>query len=99
MGRGARRRHWLWQETGGCCVYCGEQTPHEARTSDHVVPRVNGGSSGRPNLVPACRTCNSRRDLHWPPSDLAHDRWKDYVKGKEKTQGFLMANVPKTRLK
>lgn len=39
------------------CVYCGG----EADTVDHVVPRRAGGSDQPHNLVPACRSCNSRK--------------------------------------
>lgn len=43
--------------TNGLCVYCGEL----ADTNDHVRPRAYGGSDEEENLVPACRSCNSRK--------------------------------------
>lgn len=43
-----------WQHT---CAYCGLP----ADTLDHVVPRLYGGMTVPPNLVPACRCCNGRK--------------------------------------
>lgn len=40
------------------CLYCGS---HENITVDHVVPLARGGSHAIGNLVPACKTCNSRK--------------------------------------
>jgi hypothetical protein len=39
------------------CVYCGAG----ADTVDHVIPRRAGGSDQPRNLVPACRSCNSKK--------------------------------------
>jgi len=39
------------------CHWCGEP----ADTADHLIPRAMGGESTPDNLVPACRSCNSRR--------------------------------------
>lgn len=43
---------------GGCCTYCGS---HNHITRDHDVPLSRGGSNRIDNIVPACRTCNSRK--------------------------------------
>lgn len=93
LSKGGRRRHWLWRETEGSCVYCGKLTPAEERTIDHVVPRSRGGSKARKNLVPACARCNAQRNTFWPPSALAHPLWRDYVRSKEEAQGFLMEHT------
>jgi hypothetical protein len=43
------------------CHYCGGP----ARTVDHVVPKIEGGTDDPGNLVAACSSCNSRRSLAW----------------------------------
>ena len=43
------------------CHWCGGY----ARTADHLVPRIEGGSDTVGNLVAACQPCNSRRSLEW----------------------------------
>lgn len=42
------------------CSYCGEELTSESRTLDHVVPLSKGGPHSTDNVVPACRSCNSR---------------------------------------
>lgn len=41
------------------CAYCGEQKP---LTIDHVVPLSRGGPHLAENIVPACKSCNSRKN-------------------------------------
>lgn len=41
------------------CVYCGK---HQQRlTQDHIIPLVAGGSHTVQNVVPACKSCNSKK--------------------------------------
>jgi HNH endonuclease len=40
------------------CAYCWTM---EAKTADHLLPRIEGGSDASANLVKACRTCNSSK--------------------------------------
>lgn len=64
----AIRHLWLLAAFGdgySCpCRYCGTTLTFETVEADRVVP---GGSYRRENIVPACRSCNSRRgnDPHW----------------------------------
>lgn len=56
------------------CAYC-----HRAvlLTADHVVPLIKGGAHAPANIVPACRSCNSRkrdRDVHAVFPDFVHHR-------------------------
>jgi len=41
------------------CAYC--DTSSETMTMDHVVPLSKGGAHAKENVVPACRSCNSRK--------------------------------------
>ena len=55
-------RATVWDMTGGRCTYCGVQTnPFRDFSIDHVVPVVKGGGDDVINLVPCCRSCNSRK--------------------------------------
>ena len=53
-------RDWrrLCARYGNCCAYCGEP---EKLTQDHIIPIVRGGRHAIGNLLPACRSCNSRK--------------------------------------
>lgn len=44
---------------GNQCAYCGKSDVK--LTMDHVVPLSKGGAHVPMNLVPACRSCNSRK--------------------------------------
>jgi 5-methylcytosine-specific restriction endonuclease McrA len=43
---------------GNLCIYCGEGKP---LTRDHKIPLSRGGTNSIDNIVPACRSCNSRK--------------------------------------
>ena len=51
-----------WEEVkaewGQVCAYCGK--PRKL-TVDHVVPLSKGGNHTKSNIVPACRSCNSKK--------------------------------------
>lgn len=46
---------------GYCCAYCQRELTQKTVTIDHVKALVNGGSNWPANLVPACRSCNSKK--------------------------------------
>lgn len=47
---------------GPVCAYCGQVTPAETITLDHVRPRRGQSAYDRPdNLVLACRECNAAK--------------------------------------
>jgi 5-methylcytosine-specific restriction endonuclease McrA len=54
-----------WQERlaeyNYCCAYCYQQFPVEDLTIDHMIPLSRGGTNTIDNLVPACKSCNSRK--------------------------------------
>lgn len=47
------------------CAYCGD-TP-ENLTMDHYLPIVKGGNHTASNIVPACMTCNCKKNDGPPP--------------------------------
>jgi 5-methylcytosine-specific restriction endonuclease McrA len=46
------------------CVYCGKH--QERLTQDHVIPLSKGGSHTWDNIVPACKSCNSKKHTKPP---------------------------------
>jgi 5-methylcytosine-specific restriction endonuclease McrA len=52
-----RFRRSIFEAWAGCCAYCG----NPADTLDHVTPRIQGGSTVKQNLVPACKHCNGKK--------------------------------------
>lgn len=45
-------------EFGNVCVYCGTS---ERVGIDHMIPVARGGTDGIENIVPACKSCNSKK--------------------------------------
>ena len=46
---------------GWRCFYCRTPLIHSTLTKDHRIPLSKGGCDDASNLVPACKTCNSRK--------------------------------------
>lgn len=72
MGNKTSLRKNLLQRTGGKCFYCGvrlfkKRKGHRAKaTIDHYIPKAEGGSNARENLVPACSSCNKEKGRLMP---------------------------------
>lgn len=49
----------MLEHYGHRCVYCG--TKKASLTQDHIQPLSKGGSHTLNNIVPACKSCNSRK--------------------------------------
>jgi len=45
-----------------CCAYCLRQC--SALTMDHMIPLVKGGDHTSTNIVPSCKSCNSKKHDH-----------------------------------
>ena len=60
MGTDVRAQ--VWAKTNGHCWYCGKlMNPWDDFTVDHMDPRKQGGGDELPNLIPACKSCNSSK--------------------------------------
>ena len=47
------------------CAYCGKRAKGRL-TQDHITPLSKGGNHTLSNIVPACRSCNSRKGARPP---------------------------------
>ncbi len=54
------------------CAYCGVPLDNRNRTRDHKIPLVRGGSNRSDNILPACRSCNSRKNTKTHEEFLAY---------------------------
>lgn len=65
--RRLRKSDW-WKNllARGRCHYCGKTFAPAELTMDHIVPVARGGRSTKGNIVPSCKTCNSRKNLMTP---------------------------------
>ncbi len=72
--RELRKTRWWQQKTAsGICYYCGTHVVHRELTMDHLVPLTRGGRSTRDNLVPCCKSCNTKKKSMLPVE------WEDYI--------------------
>ncbi len=70
-----KTRWWKIKISAATCHYCGARKKPADLTMDHIVPLARGGLSVKSNLVPACRTCNSRKKTMLPME------WDEYIEG------------------
>lgn len=47
------------------CAYCGKKP--KMLTKDHIIPLSKGGGHTADNIVPSCKSCNSRKYTSMPP--------------------------------
>ena len=64
---------WKRRVAKGKCHYCGGATAPKALTMDHIVPISRGGKSTRGNVVPCCKTCNTKKKQLMPME------WEEYL--------------------
>lgn len=72
--RELRKSRWWQQKTApGLCHYCGKKFTFKQLSMDHVVPLARGGRSTKDNLVPACKSCNTKKKSMLPLE------WQEYI--------------------
>lgn len=47
------------------CAYCGKRSKGKL-TQDHITPLSKGGNHTLSNIVPACQSCNSKKNVNKP---------------------------------
>ncbi|MBU0993456.1 MAG: HNH endonuclease [Proteobacteria bacterium] len=75
-GKARELRHSQWWKrkcSKGVCHYCGQPAKPSELTMDHIVPLAKGGKSTKGNVVPACKTCNTRK------KSLLPMEWDQYL--------------------
>ena len=65
---------WKRKIADGVCHYCRRRASRTDLTMDHLVPLGRGGRSTRGNVVPACKTCNTRK------KSLLPVEWEEYLR-------------------
>ena len=61
---------WKAQIQKGLCHFCQQSVGADNLTLDHLVPLARGGKSTRGNIVPACQSCNKKKQLETPVESL-----------------------------
>jgi 5-methylcytosine-specific restriction endonuclease McrA len=72
--RDLRKTRWWQRKTApGKCYYCDQIVSHQELTMDHRIPLSRGGRSTKDNLVPCCKSCNTKKKTMLPME------WDEYV--------------------
>ena len=58
-----KTRWWKAKIQAGFCYHCHKKFPAQELTMDHLVPLVRGGRTGKNNVVPSCKKCNSQKSF------------------------------------
>ena len=64
---------WKEQLAKGLCQYCSGKFPSQELTMDHVIPVARGGRSTKSNVVPCCKSCNSKKKCLTPAEQILWD--------------------------
>ncbi len=73
---------WMRKIQMGQCHYCHRRVGRKNLTMDHVVPLSRGGKSKKGNIVPACKTCNTKKKYLLPIE------WEEYLKSLSEGRGL-----------
>jgi 5-methylcytosine-specific restriction endonuclease McrA len=69
---------WKRKCAEGTCYFCSRKMHSRELTMEHVVPIIRGGKSTKGNVVPACKSCNSKKKYLLPLE------WDDYLQSLKK---------------
>lgn len=64
---------WKNRRAQGICYYCRRRFPARELTMDHIIPIIRGGKSVKSNVVPCCKSCNSKKQYLLPVE------WEEYL--------------------
>jgi len=64
---------WKRRCAKGQCHWCRQPVPARELTMDHIVPLARGGKTTKGNVVPACKTCNTKK------KQLLPMEWEAYL--------------------
>jgi len=64
---------WKRRCAKGQCYWCRQPVPARELTMDHIVPLARGGKTTKGNIVPACKTCNTKK------KQLLPMEWEAYL--------------------
>lgn len=78
--RDLRKTRWWQQKTApGKCHFCEKQVKFKDLTMDHLLPLARGGRSTKDNIVPCCKTCNTKKKSMLPLE------WEAYLETRSAT--------------
>ena len=69
---------WKRKRSSGICHYCQKTFLPKELTMDHIIPLARGGKTQKFNVVPCCKSCNTRKKqlLPW--------EWEEYMASQKK---------------
>ena len=81
------QKYRLWQESGGCCIYCGKHfgikqfLEGEEIEVEHIIPRSILFDDSMSNKACACRSCNQEKGNRFAMEYIQSKGWEqDYIK-------------------
>ena len=81
------QKYRLWQESGGCCIYCGKRfgikqfLEGEEIEVEHIIPRSILFDDSMSNKACACRSCNQEKGNRFAMEYIQSKGWEqDYIK-------------------
>ena len=81
------QKYRLWEESGGCCIYCGKHVDLEQFLRgeeievEHIIPRSILFDDSMSNKACACRSCNQEKGNRFAMEYIQSKGWEqDYIK-------------------